>query len=139
MAAVAVAKDVFFAYRKIGADQFPPAEPALLPLNKEAEVKRAAQVEQQVGNVWPEIVQYTTDVLFLDLWLRPDLAPSRSESRYSQRGQMAPITYHLNMAMDNGLTQEQAGEVVTHLALSGWPNAFSALPVVKGVFEKRPR
>jgi len=102
MAAVAVAKDVFFAYRKIGADQFPPAEPALLPLNKEAEVKRAAQVEQQVGNVWPEIVQYTTDVLFLDLWLRPDLAPSRSESRYSQRGQMAPITYHLNMRWITG-------------------------------------
>ncbi len=32
MAAVAVAKDVF-ADRKIGADQLPPASPALLPLN----------------------------------------------------------------------------------------------------------
>jgi 4-carboxymuconolactone decarboxylase len=40
--------------------------------------------------------------------------------------------------MDNGLTQEQAGEVVTHLAFyTGWPNAFSALPVMKDVFEKR--
>jgi 4-carboxymuconolactone decarboxylase len=50
MAAVAVAKDVF-AYRKIGADQLPPAEPELLALNKEAEAKRAANVEQQFGNV----------------------------------------------------------------------------------------
>jgi 4-carboxymuconolactone decarboxylase len=54
-------------------------------------------------------------------------------------GQVAQITYHLNRAMDNGLTQEQAGEVVTHLAFyAGWPNAFSALPVVKDVFERRP-
>jgi 4-carboxymuconolactone decarboxylase len=41
--------------------------------------------------------------------------------------------------VDNGLTQAQAAEVVTHLAFyAGWPNAFSALPVVKDVFEKRP-
>ena len=40
--------------------------------------------------------------------------------------------------MDNGLTREQAAEVATHLAFySGWPNVFSALPVVKDLFEKR--
>ena len=50
MTAVAVAKDVF-AYRKIGADQLPRGERALLPLNKEAEAKRAAHAEQQFGNV----------------------------------------------------------------------------------------
>ena len=54
-------------------------------------------------------------------------------------GQVAQITYHLNKAMDNGLTQAQAGEVLTHLAFYvGWPNVFSALPVAKDVFEKRP-
>jgi len=31
-------------------------------------------------------------------------------------------------------THQQTGEVVTHLAFyAGWPNAFSALPVVKDV------
>ncbi len=142
MAAAAVAKDVF-ADRKIGTDQLPPASPALLPLNKDAEAKRAAAVEQQFGNVAPGIVQYTTDVLFCDLWLRPDLVPRDRSlvtvSALIASGQVAQITYHLNRAMDNGLTQEQAGEVVTHLAFyAGWPNAFSALPVVKDVFEKRP-
>ena len=40
--------------------------------------------------------------------------------------------------MDNGLTSEQADEVVTHLAFyAGWPNAFSAVSVVKDVIEKR--
>jgi len=142
MAAAAVAKDVF-SDRKIGTDQLPAASPALLPLNKDAEAKRAAAVEQQFGNVAPGIVQYTTDVLFCDLWLRPDLVPRDRSlvtvSALIASGQVAQITYHLNRAMDNGLTQEQAGEVVTHLAFyAGWPNAFSALPVVKDVFEKRP-
>ena len=42
--------------------------------------------------------------------------------------------------MDNGLTKEEAGEVIGHLAFyAGWPNAFSAAPVVKEVIEKRPR
>ncbi len=142
MAAAAVAKDAF-ADRKIGADQLPPASPALLPLNKDAEAKRAAAVEQQFGNVAPGLVQNTTEVLFRDLWLRPDLAP-RDRSLVTvgaliASGQVAQITYHLNRAMDNGLTQQQAGEVVTHLAFyAGWPNAFSALPVLKDVFEKRP-
>ena len=31
-------------------------------------------------------------------------------------GQVAQISYHLNRAMDNGLTQTQAAEVITHLA-----------------------
>ena len=38
----------------------------------------------------------------------------------------------------SALKVKQAGEVVTHLAFyAGWPNAFSALPVMKDVFEKR--
>jgi 4-carboxymuconolactone decarboxylase len=41
--------------------------------------------------------------------------------------------------IDNGLTQAQTPEVVTHLAFyAGWSHAFSALRVVKNVFEKRP-
>jgi len=60
-----MAKDVF-AYRKIGADQLPPAGPALLPLNKEGEAQRAANAEQQFGNVAGDRAD-TTDVLFLDL------------------------------------------------------------------------
>jgi len=59
--------------------------------------------------------------LFRDLWLRPDLAPRDRSlvtvSALIASGQIAQITYHLNRAMDNGLTQTQAAETVTHLAL----------------------
>src|SRR5438270_10676914 len=71
MSAVAVAKDVFAA-RNIGADQLPAASPPLLPLDEATEAQRATRVQREFGSVVPGIVQYTTDVLFRDLWLRPD-------------------------------------------------------------------
>jgi len=143
MSAVSIAKDIFTA-RHIGADQVPPASGPLLPLDEAAEAQRATRVAEQFGSVAPGVVQYTTDVLFRDLWLRPGLAPRDRSlvtvSALVATGQVAQITYHLNRAMDNGLTQVEAGEVMTHLAFyAGWPNVFSALPAAKDVFEKRPR
>ena len=143
MAAVAATKDVF-AQRKIGTEQLPPGSPELLPLDEAAEAQRASRVGEQFGKVAPGVVQYTTDVLFRDLWLRPDLAPRDRSlvtvSALIASGQVAQIPYHLNRAMDNGLTQAQAAEALTHLAFyTGWPNVFSALPVAKDVFEKRPK
>jgi 4-carboxymuconolactone decarboxylase len=142
MAAVNAAKPVF-AERHVKADELPQATVELLPLDKDAENKRATTVEENFGNVAPGVVQYTTDALFRDLWLRPGLAPrDRSMVTVSAlvaSGQTAQITYHLNRAMDNGLTQEQASEMLTQLAFyAGWPNVFSAMPVFKEVFAKRP-
>jgi 4-carboxymuconolactone decarboxylase len=79
-----------------------------------------------------------------DLWLRPGLAlRDRSLVTISAliaNGQVAQIPFHLNRAMNNGLTKPQASEVITHVAFyAGWPNAFSAVPVVKGVFESRSK
>jgi 4-carboxymuconolactone decarboxylase len=143
MSAVAVAKDIFH-QRGIGIDQLPPANDKLMPLNEEAEAKRATQVNNNFGQISPGLVQNTADLLFRDLWLRPALAPRDRSlvtvSALIASGQVAQITYHLNRAMDNGLTQPQASEVITHIAFyAGWPNAFSALPVVKEVFEKRQK
>lgn len=142
--AVAAAQAVF-AQRGIGKDQLPQATPSSpLKLDEAAEAQRAQNVEAQFGKVAPGVVQYTTDVLFRDLWLRPDLAPrDRSLVTVSALvavGQVAQIPYHLNRAMNNGLTGEEAGEMLTQLAFyAGWPRVFSALPVVKEVIEKRPK
>ncbi|WP_428490738.1 carboxymuconolactone decarboxylase family protein [Rhodopila sp.] len=61
--------------------------------------------------------------------MRPGLAPRDRSlvtvSALIASGHVAQIPYHLNRAMDNGLTQAQAGEVATHLAFyAGWPNVF---------------
>ncbi len=133
-----------FAQRGIGADQLPGVSPRLLPLDEAAEAQRATNVEQNFRAVAPGVVEYTTDLLFHDLWLRPALAPRDRSlvtvSALIAAGQVAQITYHLSRAMDNGLTQAQASEVLTHLAFyAGWPNVFSALPIAKDVFEKRSK
>jgi len=143
VAAIPIAHGVF-QRRGVSPSALPPASDALLPLDQAAETQRAALVEQTVGPVSPGLVEYTRDVLFTDLWLRPALAP-RDRSLVTitaliATGQVAQVTFHLNRAMDSGLTREEAGEVIAHLAFyAGWPNAFSAVPVAKDVFDKRPR
>jgi 4-carboxymuconolactone decarboxylase len=143
MAAVAVAKDVF-AERNIGSDQLPATSPALLALNESAEADRARRVGDQFGAMFPGVVQYTTDVLFRDLWLRPDLAPRDRSlvtiSALIANGQVAQLTGHIPIGLNNGLTQSEIAEAITHLAFYvGWPNVFSAMPIAKDVFEKRAR
>jgi len=131
-----------FAQRGISMEELQDEAAQRLALNETAEAQRAKTVADQFGDVAPALVGYTTDYLFRDLWLRPDLAP-RDRSLVTvaalvASGQVAQVTFHLNRAMDNGLTQEEAAEVVTHLAFyAGWPNAMSALPVLKDVFSKR--
>jgi 4-carboxymuconolactone decarboxylase len=143
MAATMMAKDVFVA-RKITADQLPPVSPNLLPLNEAAEADRAKRVGDMFGVVFPGVAQYTTDVLFRDLWLRPGLAPRDRSlvtvSALVASGQVAQLTGHVNIGMNNGLTQAEIAEALTHLAFYvGWPNVFSAMPVAKDAFEKRPK
>lgn len=143
MMAVAVAKDVFHK-RGIKQDQLPPVKDKPLPLDQAAEDKRATSVAGNFETTVPGLVQNTTDLLFLDLWLRPALAPRDRSlitvSALIAAGQVAQIPFHLGRAMDNGLTAAEAGEIVTHIAFyAGWPNAFSAAPVVKDVLEKRAK
>lgn len=77
-----------------------------------------------------------------DLWLRPALKPRDRSlvtvSALISTGKVEQISFHLNKAMDNGLTRAEASEVLTHLAFyAGWSNVFSALPVARDVFEAR--
>lgn len=141
MSAVAVAAEVF-KERGVQKGALPEVSPELLPLDKEAEKKRQSFVQGEYGDVSQGVVDYTEKTLFLDLWLRPALEPRDRSlvtvSALIAAGKVEQVPFHLNRAMDNGLTRDQASEVLTHLAFyAGWPNVFSALPVVKGVFAER--
>lgn len=139
----AVAARPAFARRGIDTTRLAPAEPGRrLPLDQAAESARDQRVSQDFGAVSPGVVQYTRDLLFRDLWLRPGLAPrDRSLATVSAlvaSGQVAQVTYHLNRAMDYGLRQAEAAEVLTQLAFyAGWPNVFSAMPAFRDVFASR--
>ncbi|RMQ40850.1 Carboxymuconolactone decarboxylase protein [Pseudomonas cichorii] len=140
MSAAAVAKKVF-AERGISAEQTQ-ASKERLTLDKDSEIQRRQRVDEAVGSVAPDLANYTNDVLFGDLWRHTDLTP-RDRSLVTvaaliTQNQSAQLPFHLNRAMDNGLTQAQASEVVTHLAFyAGWPKAMSAVPVLKEVIESR--
>lgn len=142
-AASAAAAPVFEA-RGITPEDLPSASPDLLPLNEQAEAAREELVSGLYGDVSIGVVDHTRELLFRDLWLRPDLAP-RDRSLVTvaaliAAGQPEQMTFHLNRAMDNGLTQQEAGAVLSHLAFyAGWPKVFSALPVAKAVFEDRAK
>lgn len=142
-ATILITKDVF-AKRGITPDQLPPVSPSLLPIDQASEKVRTAYVDKNVGPVSPGLVHYTSASLFHDLWLRPGLAPrDRSMITVSAliaTGQVAQLAAHLNRAMDNGLTQAQASEMLTQLAFyTGWPNVFTAVPVVNDVFTSRQK
>lgn len=83
------------------------------------------------AKVSPGVVDTTRELLFNDLWLRLDLAP-RDRSMVTvaaliTAGQPEQMTFHLNRAMDNGLTQEEAGAMLSHLAFyAGWPKVFES-------------
>lgn len=140
-AALPIAQQIFAA-RHIGPQQLAPVSPPLLPLDQAREADRVERVNAAVGSVAPGLVEFTTRALFRDLWLRPGLAPrDRSLITVSSlvaNGQVGQVGYHLNRAMDNGLSQTEASEMLTQLAFyAGWPNAFSAVPVFKEVFSQR--
>lgn len=129
-----------FESQDVKASSLPAAAPQLLPIDEEAEAKRAETVAQNVGPVSKGLDQDTADVLFRDLWLRPDLTP-RDRSLVTvctliTTGQPEQIKFHLDKAMNNGLSQEEASEVLSHLAYyAGWAKTMSAVSVFKSVFE----
>lgn len=133
-----------YAERGITASDLPSTSPELLPLDEESEAARQTMVQNTYGDVSQGVVDYTETMLFRDLWLRPDLAP-RDRSMITvaalvAAGQPEQMTFHLNRAMDNGLTQEEAGGMLAQLAFyAGWPRVFSAMPVAKEVFANRAK
>ncbi|MFY3772340.1 hypothetical protein AHYW_003725 [Providencia manganoxydans] len=136
-----IAQEVFNA-RNIDVGALIDNEPQLFAIDAKAEAARLKAVDEATGGLFEHLADDTTNVLFNDLWLRPDLTP-RDRSLITvtallANGQVGQIGFHLNKAMDNGLTATQAEEVLSHLAYYvGWPNAFSAIPVMKEVIQNR--
>lgn len=86
----------------------------------------------------PRLADLTDDVLFADVWQRPELSP-RDRSLITVAalvalGRDAQLTGHLRRALDNGLTADELAEAITHLAFyAGWPAAMSATSVLAQV------
>src|SRR2546422_8333686 len=103
--------------------------------NKESTIKKT------FGDFAPKLVSLTDDVLFGDVWERKELAP-RDRSLITVAaliagGNAEQLPFHLKRAKENGLTETELKEVITHLAFySGWPKSMSAIAVAKQVFSE---
>ena len=141
VSAIGIAKEVFDK-RGIATDKLALGPNELLAVDQASDAPRAAAVEAQMGGTAPALARYTNDVLFGDLWRRPDLTP-RDRSLVTvtaliAAGQVDQLSFHLDRGMNNGLTRTEVSEIITHLAFyAGWPRAVSAVPVAKKVFEAR--
>ena len=103
------------------------------------ENKQPSAAEKMLGDFAPGLVHFTDDVLFGDAWKRPQLSPRHRSlitvAALTTGGNAEQLTFHLQYAKDNGLTEEELIEAITHLAFyAGWPKAFSAIAVAKQVF-----
>jgi 4-carboxymuconolactone decarboxylase len=104
--------------------------------------KPLTRVQQLLGDIAPKMVELTDGVLFGDIWERPQLS-KRDRSLVTVSALIAmnrpdQLRSHLVRARDNGVTQEELVEAMTHLAFyAGWPNALTAITVAKDVFEKK--
>jgi 4-carboxymuconolactone decarboxylase len=90
------------------------------------------------GDFAPGLVAFTDDVLFGQVWTRPGLSPrDRSMvtvAALTTAGNTEQLTYHLGLARQNGATETELTEAITHLAFyAGWPKAMSAMAVAREV------
>ncbi|WP_377273257.1 carboxymuconolactone decarboxylase family protein [Peterkaempfera sp. SMS 1(5)a] len=97
---------------------------------------------QELAGIAPKLVEVTDDVLFADIWERPGLSPrDRSLVTVSVLAALyrsEQLGYHLNTALNNGLTVEELSEAITHLAFyAGWPNAMTAITRLKQIADER--
>lgn len=99
-------------------------------------------VQKMIGDIAPKLAEITDDVLFADVWERPGLA-KRDRSLITVAALMAmnrleQLPFHLNFALENGVTKDELVEEITQLAFySGWPTAMSALAIAKKVFAEK--
>jgi 4-carboxymuconolactone decarboxylase len=98
--------------------------------------------QRAIGDFSPKLAQITDEVLYGDVWERPQLS-KRDRSLATVAALIAmnrpdQLRSHLVRARENGVTQEELIETITHMAFyAGWPNAISAIAVAREVFEKK--
>jgi 4-carboxymuconolactone decarboxylase len=80
----------------------------------------------------PKLFELNDQVLFGDIWERPELS-KRDRSLLTVAALVSlyraeQLEFHLNRAMENGLSRDELVEAITHLAFyAGWPTAVTAL------------
>ena len=92
--------------------------------------------------VTPKLAELSADMLFGDIWERPELS-KRDRSLITVANLVAlyrtdQLKGHIGRALDNGVTKSEIGEVILHTTMyAGWPVGANAARVAKEVFDER--
>lgn len=98
-----------------------------------APAKRDPKAAQKIlGDLAPKFAQLSDEVLFGDVWERPELS-KRDRSLITctalvATGRTEQMAAHFPLAIANGVTRAELIEMTTHMAFyTGWPNSWSAM------------
>ena len=99
-------------------------------------------VRDNIRATAPKLIQLTEEVIYGDMWEREELSKRDRSlitlSALIAMGRERQLIGHLNRALDNGVTQDEIIETITHLAFySGFPTAITAATIAKEVFADR--
>lgn len=94
-----------------------------------------------MGAFAPKFAELNDDILFGQVWSREAQLSLRDRSLVTVVALMAQglvnssFRFHLENAKNNGVTQEEMAEVLTHAAFyAGWPKAWAAFNMAKEVY-----
>ena len=97
---------------------------------------------ERVRGTVPKMIDIADKVIYGDIWERPELY-KRDRSLITVAMLTAlyrteQLRGHMNRALDNGVTKEEIGEIITHVAFyGGWPASMIAARIAREVFEER--
>lgn len=104
-------------------------------------VEKQTAGRDALGEFAPKFAELNDDVLFGEVWSRDDKLSLKTRSIVTITSLISKgivdssLSYHLETARKNGVTQTEMAEILTHLAFyAGWPNAWSAFRLAKEVY-----
>jgi 4-carboxymuconolactone decarboxylase len=106
-----------------------------------ASSKPPSAAQRAFGDFAPKLAELTDQVLFDDVWERPQLS-KRDRSLITcaalvATGKTEQMAFHFPRAIENGVTRDELVELITHLAFYvGWPSAVSAIGRAKELLAK---
>lgn len=95
-----------------------------------------------LGDFAPKFAELNDDVLFGEVWSREKELDLKTRSIITVVALMSKgildssLKYHIINAKKNGVTKEEFGEIITHVAFyAGWPNAWAVFNIAKEVYD----
>lgn len=105
-------------------------------------MKKQTAGRDQLGEFAPKFAELNDDVLFGEVWSRTDKLNLRDRSfltitaLISQGMTDEALTYHLQTAKANGITQSEIAEILTQIGFyAGWPKAWAAFRLAKDIWQ----